>query len=383
MIPRMSEPQEPRGPLHAVRVLEVGGIGPNPFAGMVLADLGAEVLRLDRAAPPPGFPDPTLRGRQAVALDLKHPEGRATLLELCQRADALIEGFRPGVMERLGLGPDDALQRNPALVYGRMTGWGQEGPLAQVAGHDINYISVSGALGASRRAGERPLFALNLVGDYGGGAMLLLVGVLSALLEARASGRGQVVDAAMVDGSAMLTTLIHGLRAMGQWPGPPGTNLLDSGAHFYEVYEARDGGHVAVGALEPQFYAELMRVLDLTETPPQHDRSQWPELRSQIAARFKERSRDEWAEAFAGTDACVAPVLTWSEAAEHPHIKARNTFVRRDGVLQPAPAPRFSRTPAEMAAAPRSGGADTHAVLSEWGIEGVDDLLASGAAVQS
>ena len=338
------------GPLHGVRIIELAGIGPGPFAGMLFADLGADVLRIERAgrALPIGDGDLLGRGRPAVAVDLKSPQGVALVLDLVEGADALIEGFRPGVVERLGVGPQPCLERNPRLVYGRITGWGQEGPLATRAGHDIDYIAVAGALGAFAREGERPVPPVNLVGDFGGGGMLLVVGVLAALLEVRGSGRGQVVDAAMVDGAALLMTMVYELRARGLWPGPAGTNLLDTGAPFYDVYTCQDGRHVAVGALEPQFYAALLEGLGLAgeELPSQHDRAGWPRLRRRFAEVFASRDRDAWAEHFAGTDACVAPVLDLEEAPRHPHIAARRTFL--DGASGPrtAPAPRFSRTPA-------------------------------------
>jgi alpha-methylacyl-CoA racemase len=360
------------GPLHGIRILEIGGIGPNPFAGMVLADMGADVLRLDRSvvdAPVGGgasAADPTLRGRQVVPVNLKDERDRELVLELADRADALIEGFRPGVMERLGLGPEDLLARNPRLVYGRMTGFGQQGPMSQVAGHDINYISLAGALGASRRAGERPLFAMNLVGDYGGGAMFLVFGVVCALLEARESGRGQVVDAAMVDGAALLTALMHGLHAVGMWDGErPGTNLLDSGAHFYEVYEASDGGHIAVGAIEPQFYARLLELLEIPlDELPQFDRSRWPEFKQRFAAVFAERPAAEWGALLEGEETCVTVVHGLFDAHEHPHMAARGTFVEVDGLRQPGPAPRFSRTPSEA----RPAQHDVAAALARWGV---------------
>jgi alpha-methylacyl-CoA racemase len=356
------------GPLAGIRVLEVGGIGPNPFAGMLLADMGADVLRVDRAAAPMGLGpgvDPTLRGRQTLAVDLKSDAGRAAVLTLAERADALIEGFRPGVMERLGLGPVDIHARNPQLVYGRMTGYGQVGPMATVAGHDINYIALAGALGASRRRGERPMFALNLVGDYGGGAMFLAFGVVCALLEARTSGQGQVVDAAMVDGAALLTALVHGLHAAGAWDGEPGTNLLDSGAHFYEVYATADGGHVAVGALEPQFYARLLELLEIDPVEmPQYDRERWPEFKNRLAEVFAGRPAGEWAERFESADACVTAVRGPFEAHAHPHLAARRTFVELDGVRQPGPAPRFSRTPGEATAAQR----DPNRAIERWGL---------------
>ncbi|MCW2998978.1 MAG: carnitine dehydratase [Solirubrobacterales bacterium] len=370
------------GPLDGVKVLEVGGIGPNPFAAMLLADMGADVLRLDRlgegALFPPEF-DPTKRGRAAVAVDLRKDEGKALVLDLAEQADVLIEGFRPGVMERLGLGPAELHARNERLVYGRMTGYGQDGPLSQVAGHDINYISVAGALGAMRRTGERPLAPLNLVGDYGGGAMFLAFGVVCGLLEARTSGRGQVVDAAMVDGAALLTSLMHGLTAAGAWfDKQPGTNLLDSGAHFYETYETADGGHVAVGAIEPQFYARLLELLGLTqEEVPQFDRDRWPELKGRFAEVFATRTRDEWAAILEGEETCATPVLTLGEAAGHHHLQARGTFVELDGMTQPAAAPRFDRTPG--AARPRRQDGD--AVLEAWGIAAGDRerLRAAGA----
>jgi len=356
------------GPLHGIRVLEVGGIGPNPFAGMLLADMGADVLRLDRSAGGPmGNPkDPTLRSRQAIALDLKSDAGREAVLALAERADALIEGFRPGVMERLGLGPDDLFARNERLVYGRMTGYGQEGPMASVAGHDINYISLAGALGASKRAGERPMFALNLVGDYGGGAMFLAFGVVCALLEARSSGRGQVVDAAMVDGVAVLTSLMHGLHALGVWTEEPGTNLLDSGAHFYEVYATEDGGHVAVGALEPQFYARLLELLEIPAAEmPQFERDRWPEFKRRLGDVFAARPTAHWAERLEPHDACATVVRGLFDAHQHPHMAARRTFIELDGVRQPAPAPRFGRTPGQ-ATLPEN---DPAAALERWGLD--------------
>jgi alpha-methylacyl-CoA racemase len=305
----------PSGPLRGVRVVEIASIGPGPFAAMMLADLGAELIRIDRL----GARDGPLasgawntmhRGRSSAAIDLKHPDGRALVLALCEAADALIEGFRPGVMERLGLGPDAVLDRNERLVYGRMTGYGQDGPLASVAGHDINYLAIAGVLGAMRRRGERPMFPLNLVADFGGGGMLLALGIVCGILEARTSGRGQVVDAAMVDGTAVLSTLFHAFRAAGMWNEEPGTNLLDSGAHFYEVYETADGGHVAVGALEPQFYAELLRLLELEPADfPQWDRSRWPQFKQRFADVFAARTREEWARRLEAAEACATPVL--------------------------------------------------------------------------
>jgi alpha-methylacyl-CoA racemase len=360
------------GPLAGIRVLEVGGIGPNPFAGMLLADMGADVLRLDRAGSPLGPErgvDPTLRSRQTLCVDLKSEAGRRAVLTLAARSDALIEGFRPGVMERLGLGPVDVHSLNPQLVYGRMTGYGQVGPMATVAGHDINYIAVAGALGASRRVGERPMFALNLVGDYGGGAMFLAFGVVCALLEARTSGQGQVVDAAMVDGVALLTALVHGLHAAGAWEGEPGTNLLDTGAHFYEVYDTADGGHVAVGALESQFYVRLLEVLEIPGSEmPQFERDRWPEFKVRLAEVFSARPTAEWAELFEYEDACVTVVRGLFDAHQHPHLAARRTFVELDGVRQPGPAPRFSRTPGQATPA----GQDPGAALERWGLDGAE-----------
>jgi alpha-methylacyl-CoA racemase len=357
------------GPLHDTKIIEIAGIGPGPFAAMMLADMGADVLRLYRAdqAPPLGgsSADIVSRGRASVPVNLKEPAGRELVLRLAEDADALIEGFRPGVMERLGLGPDVLADRNRKLVYGRMTGYGQDGPLAPVAGHDINYISIAGALGAIRRAGDRPLFPLNLVGDYGGGGMLLAFGVVCGIVEARHSGTGQVVDAAMVDGTALLTTIFHGLRAAGMWFDPPGTNMLDSGAHFYEVYETGDGGDIAVGAIEPQFYAELLRLLGVDAAEyPQWDRERWPEFKAQFAAIFKTKTRDEWAAILEPADACATPVLGFAEAPTHPHIVARETFVEHDGVVQPAPAPRFSRTPGEISDPQLSAGE----ALAAWGL---------------
>jgi alpha-methylacyl-CoA racemase len=375
--------ENPGGPLHGVKVLEVGGIGPNPFAAMLLADMGADVLRIERLGEAPMFPsafDPTKRGRAAIAVDLRKDEGKALVLDLAAEADALIEGFRPGVMERLGLGPVDVHARNPRLTYGRMTGYGQDGPLAQVAGHDINYISVAGALGALQRRGERPLAPLNLVGDYGGGAMFLAFGVVCGVLEARGSGEGQVVDAAMVDGASLLTALVHGFAAAGAWdPGDQGNNLLDSGAHFYETYATSDGGYVAVGAIEPQFYARLLELTGLTaEEVPQFDKPRWPEFKERFAAVFATRTRDEWAAILEGEEACATAVLTLGEAAGHPHMAARGSFVELDGLVQPAAAPRFSRTPG--AARPRRDDGD--AVLDGWGVDaGAQQALRDAGAL--
>jgi len=369
------------GPLDGFTVLEIAGIGPGPFAAMILADMGAEVVRIDRAGAAKNniigasSKDIMNRGRRSVALDLKNEEGLETVLRLVEKADAIIEGFRPGVMERLGLGPDVCLERNPRLVYGRMTGWGQEGPLAQAAGHDINYIALAGALEPLGRKGEPPLPPLNLVGDFGGGGMLMAIGVLSALLECTKSGKGQVVDAAMVDGAALLTTFIYGLRAMGVWHDGRGTNLLDTGAHFYEVYETSDGKYISVGSIEPQFYAELMRLSGLgnEDLPHQFDRDAWPEQKERMAKLFKTKTRDEWCEIMEGSDVCFAPVLGMAEVARHPHIAHRETFVEVDGIAQPAPAPRFSRTPSGIERPPSLPGQHTDEVLAHFGF-GEDEI---------
>lgn len=375
------------GPLASLVVIELAGIGPAPFCGMVLADLGADVIRIDRpggSVMPIGSADRdvTNRGKRSVAIDLKNREGLEVALRLVARSHALIEGFRPGVTERLGIGPAECLARNPALVYGRMTGWGQEGPMAGMAGHDIDYIALSGALHSIGPV-ERPVPPLNLVGDFGGGAMLLAVGVLSALIHSRSTGEGQVVDAAMVDGAALLTASHHGFIADGWWEPRRESNLLDGGAPFYSVYETADGEHVAVGALEPQFFAALVEGLGLTpeEVGSQNDRGGWPAMRSLFASRFVTRTRDEWAVHFEGTDACVAPVLSMTEAGDHPHNMERGTFVAIDGVRQPAPAPRFGATPARIEAPPSSTGSDTDAVLAEAGLSPaeVGKLRDSGA----
>jgi len=379
-----------KGPLAGVRVIELAGIGPGPFAAMVLADLGAEVIRVDRASAVRRIAgagtDFTNRGKRSIGVDLKHPQGRETVLRLVEQSDVLLEGFRPGVTERLGLGPDDCQARNPRLVYGRMTGWGQEGPLSQSAGHDIGYIAVTGALHAIGRAGGPPQVPMNLLGDFAGGSMYLVVGVLAALLESRISGHGQVVDAAIVDGTAHLSTFIHGFMAGGLWQDERGVNMLDTGAPWYDVYETADGKHVAVGALEPQFYAELLRVLGLEGVeglPGQHDRDGWPELRERFAAAFKAKTRDEWAALFLPGDACVAPVLSLREAAVHPYNTARSVFVEHDGHAQPAPAPRFSRTSPETDGRPAQPGQHTRTVLEGLGFEDVDTLLETGAIAQA
>jgi alpha-methylacyl-CoA racemase len=365
------------GPLAGVRVLELEAIGPVPFCGMLLADMGAGVLLVDRPADPGlGFTlarrhDTLRRGRRSVMLDLKHPGAREAALQLADAADVLLEGFRPGVMERLGLGPDVLLARNPRLVYGRMTGYGQEGPLAARAGHDIDYIALAGALHAIGRAGEPPVPPLNLVGDFGGGGMLLAFGVACALAEVRASGRGQVVDAAMVDGASLLATMFSGMQAAGQWTDARGANALDSGAPWYDTYATRDGRFVAVGAIEPRFYAALLHGLglDAAQLPAQQDRAGWPALRERFAAAFATRTRDEWCAVFDGIDACVAPVLTFDEAAAHPQARARAAHVTLAGVVQPAPAPRLSRTPGEARAAPPERGEGGEAALRDWGFD--------------
>jgi alpha-methylacyl-CoA racemase len=375
------------GPLQGIKVIEVAGIGPGPFCAMMLADMGAEVLRVDRAAnvrpydaeKPPA--DVLLRGRRNIAVDLKRPEAVETVLRLVERADALIEGFRPGVAERLGIGPKPCLARNPRLVYGRMTGWGQEGPIAHAAGHDINYISLAGALHPIGRKGGPPAPPLNLVGDFGGGGMLLAFGLACALVEAQRSGKGQVIDAAMVDGAAALTASFHGSLHTGRWHEERGTNLLDSGAHFYDAYETADGKYVSVGSIEPQFYAELLRLtgLDKEDLPAQHDQSQWPKLKERMAAVFKTKTRDEWCAIMEGSDVCFAPVLSMSEARVHPHNVHRGTFVELAGVPQPAPAPRFSRTRPELTTPPAHAGQHTETALADWGFS-ADEIAGLRAA---
>jgi alpha-methylacyl-CoA racemase len=365
--------EEPTGPLGGVRVVEMAGIGPAPFATMVLADLGADVIRVDRPATGDPVPDPRLdvvnRGKRSIVADLKSEEGHELALRLAAGADVFVEGFRPGVMERLGLGPDDCAAVNPRLVYGRMTGWGQDGPLAPRAGHDIDYIALTGALWAIGRAGEPPVPPLNLVGDYGGGAMFLVVGVLAALLERTRSGRGQVVDAAMVDGTAVLTTLFAAMRATGEWTDRRGANRIDGGAPYYAVYGCADGGFLAVGAIEQRFYRELVERTgfragrDHRFRQPQPE--EWEEHRTEWAALFRTRARDEWAALLGGTDACAQPVLDWAEAPRHPHLAARETFTTLDGIVQPAPAPRFSRTPARVGRRPPRPGDHTGEILAE------------------
>ena len=369
------------GPLRGVRIVEFAGLGPGPFAAMLFSDLGADVIRIDRrGGRAPHKTEIAYRGRRATAFDMKKPQAVEAALRLIQKADGLIEGFRPGVMERLGVGPDVCLARNPRLVYGRMTGWGQSGPLADAAGHDINYIAISGALHA---IGEKdaPSVPLNLVGDFGGGALYLAFGMVCAMLEARSSGKGQVVDAAMSDGAASLMSLFYGLKAMGFWRDERGENLLDGGAHFYGTYETADGKWIALGSIEPQFYKVLLEKTGIADPifAAQMDRSAWPALKEKLAAVIKTKTRDEWDRIFDGTDACYAPVLSMSEAPKHPHNVARGTFVEVDGVVQPAPAPRFSRTVSELSGPPEA--ADNKAALSAWGFseDEIATLEACGA----
>ena len=375
------------GPLTGYRIVEIAGIGPGPFACMMLADMGADVIRLERPTGPRGVDavpaNVSNRSRRSVGVDLKNPDAVELILRLGEGADALIEGFRPGVAERLGIGPDECLTRNPRLVYGRMTGWGQDGPYASMAGHDINYISLGGALAHFGRPGEKPVPPINMVGDFGGGGMLLAFGVVCALLEAKGSGQGQVVDASMVDGTATLMAMIHGLSAMGLWNEEKGTNLIDGGAHFYDAYETADGKYISIGSIEPQFYAELLRLTGLEgeELPHQMDRSQWPALKERLAALFKHKTRAEWCEVMEGTDVCFAPVLTLEEAPLHPHNVARQTFTEVAGVTQPAPAPRFSRTPGEISRPPSAPAADTDEALADWGLSDAEigKLRSAGA----
>lgn len=386
------------GPLTGVRVVELAGIGPGPFCGMLLADLGAEVIQVDRPggsrSTVPRRAEVTSRGKRRVVVDLKHARGAEVVLRLAAASDALIEGYRPGVAERLGVGPADCLSRNPALVYGRMTGWGQDGPLASSAGHDVAYIALTGALHAIGRADGPPQVPVNYLGDFGGGSMFLALGLVAGILAARSTGTGRVVDAAIVDGAAVLQAMTYGMLADGTWADRRGVNLLDTGAPYYDVYATADGRHMAVGALEPQFYAAFTEILFAPEglpgdLPAQHDRPRWPELRARFAARFAERSQEEWTKAFSATDACVAPVRTMTEAPADPHLAARGTYVTLDGVVQPAPAPRFgdgtpgapigALTPGPVA----SPGADTREVLTSLGFPDADELLASGAAWQA
>ena len=377
------------GVLSGYRVIELAGIGPGPMCAMLLSDMGADVIRIDRAAdaglgiamdPKYGLLN---RGRRSIALDLKKSEAIEAVLRLVEKADALIEGYRPGVTERLGLGPDDCLKRNPRLIYGRMTGWGQEGPLAHAAGHDINYIALSGALHSIGRKGDAPVPPLNLVGDFGGGALYLALGVVAGLLEAQKSGKGQVVDAAMVDGAASLMTAIYGMHGSGFWNNERGDNILDTGAHYYEVYETKDGKHVAIGSIEAKFYAELLRLSGLQneELPHQQDRQSWPKMKERLKTLFRTKTRDEWCKIMEGSDICFAPVLSMAEAPQHPHMKHRGTFVEENGVTQPGPAPRFSRTPSKIQRPPARPGEHTEEALRDWGFANsdLDQLRKAGA----
>jgi alpha-methylacyl-CoA racemase len=368
------------GPLAGVKIVELAGIGPGPFAGMLLSDMGADIIRVDRAQQvnPAMFDktnlEPLYRGRRSIGVDLKNPEGVELVLKLIEGADALFEGFRPGVTERLGLGPDVCLARNPKLVYGRMTGWGQDGPMAQAAGHDINYIALAGALAHFGRAGDKPVPPINLVGDFGGGGMFMAFGIVCGILEAKQSGQGQVIDVAMVDGTATLMSMMWGLKQIGAWNEQHGTNVLDTGAPFYDTYETKDGKYVSLGSLEPQFYAELLQRLGLEDDrlPAQMDASGWETLRARFTELFKTKTRAEWDEVLLGSDACYAPVLTMSEATNNEHMKARRTIIERDGVAQPAPAPRFSRTTAEVDRSAPWPGQHTDEALAAWGVSAAD-----------
>jgi alpha-methylacyl-CoA racemase len=368
------------GVLSGYRIIELAGIGPAPMCAMLLSDMGADVVRIDRIADAGlGIQVQTKysllnRGRRSVALDLKRPEATDTVLRMVEKADALIEGFRPGVMERLGLGPDVCLSRNPKLVYGRMTGWGQEGPLAQAAGHDINYIALAGALHSIGRRDEAPVPPLNLVGDFGGGALYLALGVVGGILEAQKSGKGQVVDVAMVDGVASLMTAIYGMHGAGIWTNERGTNVLDTGAHYYDVYETRDGKHISIGSIEAKFYEELLERSGLKneELPRQNDRPSWPRMKERLKTLFLAKTRDEWCKIMEGTDICFAPVLSMDEAPQHPHNQLRGTFVVQDGVTQPAPAPRFSRTPSAIQCPPAVPGEHTDEALRDWGFSSTE-----------
>ncbi|MDR7301193.1 alpha-methylacyl-CoA racemase [Haloactinomyces albus] len=375
-----SNRQAGRGPLAGIRVVELAGIGPAPFCAMLLADLGADVVRVDRPTSAGEQDDLLNRGKRSISVDLKHERGPAAVLGLVEQADVLLEGFRPGVAERLGIGPETCWEVNPALVYGRMTGWGQDGPLSSSSGHDIDYIALSGMLHSIGRAGGPPQVPVNLLGDFGGGAMYLAVGILAAVLESRGSGRGQVVDASIVDGSAHLGTMLFGMLSTGGWRTERGTNLLDTGAPFYDVYATADGEHMAVGALEPQFYEELLERLGLTGAlPDRDDPANWPELRNRFTEAFAARTRQEWTEIFADSDACVTPVLSMTEAAEHPHVHARGSLGEYNGTLQPAAAPRFSHTPNPAPGPVPRSGADGDSVLREWRVAGAEGLLESGA----
>ena len=380
-----------KGPLSGYRIIEIAGIGPGPFAAMMLADMGAEVIRVERAqsvkgaAPATAHWDTLLRGRKNIAIDLKNPQGVEALLQLVEKADAIIEGFRPGVMERLGIGPTECAKRNPKIVFGRMTGWGQDGPYAPLAGHDINYIALAGALAHFSRAGEAPVPPLNMVGDFGGGGMFLAFGVVCALLETQKSGKGQVIDAAMIDGSATLMSMFWAMKSIGMFnENAPGTNLLDTGAHFYDVFQCQDDKYISIGSIEPQFYALLLEKTGLTNDPAfakQMDPSQWPTLKAKLQDVIKQKTQAQWCEIMEGTDVCFAPVLTMTQATQHPHHIARNTFINIAGVTQPAPAPRFSRTSPETPTPPAHAGQHSTQILNEWGISNINELLASGAVV--
>ena len=373
------------GPLSGYKIIEMAGLGPGPFCGMLFADMGAEVICIDRTAQVDlGMTkDCSRRGKRSIVLNLKSEEGKEALLKLVEQADALFEGFRPGVMERLGIGPDICLERNPGLVYGRMTGWGQTGPLASAAGHDINYISLTGSLHAIGRSGEKPVPPLNMVGDFGGGGMFLAFGLVCALLETKASGKGQVIDAAMTDGSAVLMAMINTMHASGRWVTNRGSNMLDTGAHFYDVYETGDGKYVSIGSIEPQFYALLVDKAGLCKEvfAAQWDEAGWPDLKNKLEVIFKTRTRNEWCELMEGTDVCFAPVLDIVEAPEHAHNKARKTYMELDGFMQPAPAPRFSRTSPEVKHGARPRGMDGEAILLDWGFDhdSIEELRARGA----
>ena len=368
------------GPLAGIRVVEIGSIGPGPFCAMVLADLGADVLRVDRltgaglVGPSSDFSTELLnRGRRSIAVDLKHPDGPEVVLKLVEQADALIEGFRPGVCERLGIGPDECLARNPRLIYGRMTGYGQDGPMAQAVGHDLNYIAQAGVLSMIGRRHQPPTPPLSLVGDFGGGGLMLALGIVCAIVERARSGQGQVVDAAMIEGAAVLATCFYGYLQTGAWSPERGTNIVDSGAPFYDAYECADGRYLTVAAMEPKFYAALVELLGLEDLPDQHDHARWPEMKERFAAAIKTRTRDEWCELAEGLEVCIAPVLAADEVASDPHLSARGSFVEAGGIVQPAPAPRFSRTPASLSHLPPQPGEHTAEALVDWGF-GADEI---------
>jgi len=382
------------GPLSSLKILEFAGIGPGPMCAMLLSDMGAEVIRIDRMVKADlGLKrdpkkDVMNRGRRSIAVDLKRPEGVELVLKMIEQADAITEGFRPGVMERLGLGPAVCMTRNKKLVYGRMTGWGQYGPLSQAAGHDINYISLTGALNAVGREGEVPVHPLNLVGDFGGGALYLAMGVLAAIIEAKSSGKGQIVDCAMTDGSASLMSMFYGMKSMGGWSEERGTNAIDTGSHYYNVYETADGKYISIGSIEPKFYQEMLEKAGLVDDDTlsdQQDRGNWPDMKARFSEIFKTKSRDQWCEIMEGSDACFAPVLNMQESIDHPHNIARETFVEVGGVVQPAPAPRFSVTPSEISKPPSAPGEDTDRVLKDWGFneEEVASLQGNNVVTQN